>query len=154
MGAWAFVKELLGFGVVEKTADNLLDKDKGILVKIGGYVNDLTLTDEERRKYAREAADASAKFVASTLGESTVRSRTRRSIALDWIRVELFLVLAGVTAYPYDKEYAAFIFAVATCNLMFWGTCSVIAFFFGGYYMNHSDVVEAVKKKLPGGSGK
>ena len=120
---------------VEKAADNLLDKDSGLLVRMGGFVNDLSLTDEERIKYAQKAADAAAEFTKATLSESTTRSKTRRSIAVDWIRVQLFMLVSCFVVVFYDSDKAAQLWQIATSDVMLWGTLSVLAFFFGGYYL-------------------
>jgi len=34
----------------EKAVDNLMDKDKGLLVRMGGWVNDMSYTDQEKAK--------------------------------------------------------------------------------------------------------
>ena len=132
---------------VEKAADNLLDKDKGLLVRVGGFVNDLNLTDEERIKYAKQCADAAAEFTKNSLSESTTRSRTRRRIAINWIQVQLFMLLTCFVSVFFDEHLAKQLWEIATSEVMLWGTLSVLAFFFGGYYLKGG--------KLPtiGGSG-
>jgi len=43
--AMNFLGKLFG---TDKAVDNLLDKDKGLLVRTGGWVNDLSYTDAEK----------------------------------------------------------------------------------------------------------
>ena len=130
------IASLFTGSTIEKSADNLLDKDKGLLVRVGGFVNDLNLSDEERVKYAQKTADAAAKFAVDTLGENTERSKTRRRIAVDWIRVQLFMLISVFVVAAFDAAQAKFLFEIATSEIMFWGTMGVMTFFFGGYYLN------------------
>ena len=142
------VSTLLFGGSASKTAENLLDKENGLLVQVGGFVNDLHLSDSERLEYNKQIADAAAEFSKSTMSENTVRSRTRRAIAIAWIRVELFLVLLSVASWPYSEEYAAFVFSIAVSTLMLGGTWAVIGFFFGGYYLKGGSASHVFEKAL------
>lgn len=136
MSIWKSIVSVFSGSTIEKSADNLLDKDKGLLVRVGGFVNDLSLSDEERVKYAQKTADAAAKFAVDTLGENTERSKTRRRIAVDWIRVQLFMLISVFVVAAFDAAQAKFLFEIATSEIMFWGTMGVMTFFFGGYYLN------------------
>lgn len=136
MSIWKSIAGLFTGTAIEKSADNLLDKDKGLLVRVGGFVNDLNLSDEERVKYAQKTADAAAKFAVDTLGENTQRSLTRRRIAVDWIRVQLVMLICVFIMAAYDADKAKILFEIATSEIMFWGTMGVMTFFFGGYYLN------------------
>lgn len=118
----------------EKTVDNLLDKDSGILVKVGGFINDLHLSDAEKAELAKKTGDAIAKFAVDTMSESTVRSKTRRTIAVEWIRVQLFMLLATFAMVSHDQSKAKVMWDIATSEIMFWGTMAVLGFFFGAYY--------------------
>ena len=118
-----------------KTVDDILDKDSGLLVKFGGWVNDLNYTDAERAKTMADVAGSAAEFVKSTMSESTERSKTRRSISIMWIKFKLFLVAITVIAFPIDTKAAEFYWKVATSNVMLFGTISVLVFFFGAHVM-------------------
>lgn len=126
----------------EKTVDNLLDKDNGILVRVGGFINDLHLSDAERAELAKKTGDAIAKFAVDTLGENTERSKTRRTIAVEWIRAQLTMMILVFVMAPFDADTAKMLFNIATSEIMFWCTMAVMGFFFGGYYLNSA--------KLPG----
>tara|TARA_R100001086_G_scaffold238166_1_gene162724 strand:+ start:731 stop:1192 length:462 start_codon:yes stop_codon:yes gene_type:complete len=143
MSFWAKVAGLFTGNTAEKTVDNLLDKDRGLLVRVGQYVNDLQLTAEEKLRYTMQNAEAVAEFVKSTLGESTERSKARRQIAVMIIRIEMALVLASAGMYPIDKDAAQFYLDLATSSLMMSITLAVIAFFFGGYYLRTSQTPPA-----------
>jgi len=67
------------------------------------------------------------------LSESTVRSQTRRTLAQDWIKVQLGLILVTAITIPLDKPIAKELFALTTCDIMTYGTGAIIVFFFGAY---------------------
>jgi len=116
-----------------KVVDDVFDKDDGLLSKAGGFINDLSYTDAEKAKDHAGLAKAVSTHIASTLSESTVRSRTRRRIAEVWIRVQLGLMLMVAICIPFNKVFAKDYFDLATCDIMLYGTGSIIVFFFGAY---------------------
>jgi len=121
-----------------KAVDNVLDKDNGLLTQAGEWIGNLSYTDEEKAESRERLNSGLVDYIKSTLSESTVRSKTRRFVAIMWISVELFLVLLTCASAPFDIELAKFYWSVATSELMFWGTMSVIGFFFGPYMIgNH-----------------
>jgi len=116
-----------------KIATDVFDKDGGLLAKAGGFINDLHYSDVEKARDAFKIGEAVTKFVETTLQESTERSKTRRVIATLWIKVQLALVLMTAICIPFKEELAIKYFELATCNVMLWGTGSIICFFFGAY---------------------
>lgn len=116
-----------------KAADDILDKDKGLLKQAGEWIGNQQFTAEEQSEARREVMKAGAQFVSSTLGESTERSKTRREVAIRWITVQLGLVLLVAVVAPFNMELAKFYFELATSELMLWGTIGVLTFFFGPY---------------------
>jgi len=121
------------FQAAPKVVDDVFDKDAGLLTKAGGFINDLSYTDAEKAKGYIDLCKAVSDHVASTLSESTVRSVTRRSIAVLWVKVQLALVLMTAIYIPFDKTVAKSFYELATCDVMFWGTGSIVVFFFGAY---------------------
>lgn len=121
-----------------KVVDNVLDKDNGLLAQAGEWLGNASYTEEEKAESRERLNQGLAEYVKSTLSENTVRSRTRRFVAVVWISVELFLVLLTCAAAPLNIKLAEFYWTIATSELMFWGTMSVIGFFFGPYMIgNH-----------------
>ena len=63
--------------------------------------------------------------------------RSRRNIAILWIKAQLGLILMVAMAISADAilgtNMKADFFDLATCNVMVWGTGSIIIFFFGAY---------------------
>lgn len=119
-----------------KTVDDVFDKDSGLLSQAGAWIGNMQFTDEEQSEAKAELNKGVATFVASSLSENTVRSKTRRTIAKLWICVELFLVLLTCAIAPFNTELAKFYWSIATSELMFWGTMAIISFFFGSYMLN------------------
>ena len=117
----------------EKAQDNVLDKDNGLLAQVGGWIGNMNFTEEEAAEMNAKTAAAVVDYAKSTLSENTTRSKARRAIAIMWIKVELFLILASVVATMFDDTKGKFIFEVATSNVMFGGTTAIIIFFFGSY---------------------
>ena len=117
----------------EKTRDDILDKDNGLLAQVGGWIGNMNLTQEEVIEFNQKTVTSVHGFVQATLSENTERSKTRRSIAVMWIQTELFLILASVIVGMFDPTKAQFIFNVATSNVMLSGTTAIIIFFFGSH---------------------
>ena len=118
-----------------KTVDDIMDKDSGLLVKFGGFVNDLHYSDAEKAAAMADVVSGASEFVKSTMSENTERSKTRRSIAIYWIKFQLGLVALTVAAYPFDPALAEFYWNVSTSKIMLFGTMSVIIFFFGAHVL-------------------
>ncbi len=118
---------------IAKTADDIFDKDKGLLHQVGGWIGSMSLTPEEVLKYNATTVTSVQEFVAATLSESTERSKTRRSIAILWIKAHLGIILMCCIAAPWDKELAQFYFDLATSTLMLTVTTAITIFFFGSH---------------------
>jgi hypothetical protein len=129
-----------------KTVDDILDSDKGLLVKFGGFVNDLHYSDAEKAAAMADVVSGASEFVKSTMGESTERSKTRRAIAIYWIKFQLGLVALTVAAYPFDRSLAEFYWKVSTSKIILFVTMSVIIFFFGAHVLRIYNPLGGTKK--------
>lgn len=121
------------FGWGEKTADNVLDKDNGLLTQVGGWIGGLNLTQEEVMEQNAKTVTSVQGFVKDTLSENTERSKTRRSIAVLWIKAQLSIVLMCCISAPWNMELAEFYFKLATSALMITVTTAICIFFFGSH---------------------
>ena len=130
--AWLSAVSNLIFGA-PKLVEDVFDKKDGLLVKAGGFINDLSYTEAEKARDMAALAKEVTEHIKSTLAESTARSLTRRSISILWIRAQLGLILLVAICVPLNTEWAKSLFELATCNIMVWGTGSMIIFFFGAY---------------------
>jgi F0F1-type ATP synthase membrane subunit a len=121
------------FSWSDKVADNVLDKDKGLLAQVGSWVGNMNLTKEEVIEFNAKTVSSVQSFVKATLSESTERSKTRRAIAVLWIKTQLAIVLMCCIAAPFDLELAKFYFDLATSTLMITVTTAICIFFFGSH---------------------
>lgn len=120
---------------VDNTVNNLMDKDTGLLTQFGNWVGGMNYTAEEQAEANKAMVDGAAKFVVDTLSENTVRSKTRRDIAVLWIKVQLTMIGVVFLVAPIDLDLAKFYAEITFGTLMISGTLSVLAFFFGGHYL-------------------
>ena len=117
----------------DKVVDNVLDKDDGLLAQVGNWVGNMNLTQEEVIEFNAKTVTSVQDFVKATLSESTERSKTRRSIAVLWIKAQLGIVLMCCIAAPWDMALADFYFKLATSTLMITVTTAICIFFFGSH---------------------
>ena len=117
----------------KKTIDDVFDSEKGLLVKFGGFVNDLKLTDEEVIKHNAKVITDVQKFVKDTMDESLGRSKSRRTLAEVWYALQITTIIVIVIAAPFDMELAEFYFGLASSTIMFSVTTAITIFFFGSH---------------------
>lgn len=99
-------------------------------------MDDWKFTEEERARYNKEAADAMALFAKETLTESTERSASRREVARLVIYLYLLICVVGLVFLFINTDVVKLI--IEFCNEMYLTAAfiAIIAFFFGGYYMD------------------
>lgn len=117
----------------QKNVDNVLDKDDGLLTKVGGWVGNMKLTKEEVTEFNAKTVANVHTFVNATLSESTERSKTRRSIAILWMKLQVSIIIMCCIAAPWDRELAEFYFKLGTSTLMVTVTTAICIFFFGSH---------------------
>lgn len=99
---------------------------------VTGGVDKSFFSQEERADLNRGIADAQVDFIKTTVSENSVRSITRRYLAIAIVGVFLLLLIAAAVAYAFSADYAKFLLELAlTLNTL---VMMVAAFFFGGYY--------------------
>jgi len=115
-----FIKGMLNAETVFETVANGVDK--------------LAFTAEEKAELNKELAGKMADFTKDTLSENSIRSKTRRFVAIAVTAVFLALVLLYVgllyVGFPVT-ELKELIFESPLSNAFI----MVLAFFFGGYYL-------------------
>lgn len=116
-------------------ADNVLDKDNGLLTQFGSWIGNANYTEEEQAEGRMLVMTGAAKFTVDTMSEGTVRSKARREIAILWIKAQLILIFWVMVVAPFNIELAKFYATIVFGSLMIFGTMSVIVFFFGPYML-------------------
>lgn len=104
----------------------------------------LAFTKEEKADFNLTMADKLAAFAENTLSENTIRSKTRRHVALLVTYTFLVLVLAAIVMHFIDAEKSKFIAEIVKDSPISTAFVMVLAFFFGGYYMKG---ISLTKKK-------
>lgn len=116
------------FGI-KKGSAKVLDT----ITSLAGMASKYSFTNEERAEFNKSMADATVEFAKETANENTVRSVTRRKVATGIIYTWLFLIVSAAYGWLYNPEWAKHLISVIV--LMTGAALSVVAFFFGGYYL-------------------
>ena len=130
----------------EKIAENILDKDNGLLTQVGGWIGNMNYTAEEKAKFTERLNLGVSNFVEMTLTENTERSKSRRAVAIMWIKVQLAMILIIMMVAPLDMELAKFYVTIAFGTLMVSGTLAILGFFFGSHML--SSHISSTKLKV------
>jgi len=114
-----------------KMANDVFDKDNGLLSQIGGYIGNKNFTEEERAEMDATESKAIRKFVVDTLDENTERSKARRDIAVLVIKFYLLVLFMSGMTYPVNKEWSAMWLSIAATPGLAILVAGVAGFFFG-----------------------
>lgn len=124
-----------------KNKDKIIDTALGAVKGIGKFIDEQRFTTEEAAIFNKGTAEASAQFVKDTLSENTARSKTRRSIAVDYVRFFCIMVVCIIIIKITEQyvpgltgaaEYAKGVIVDFNLHYAF---LTIIAFFFGGHYL-------------------
>jgi len=107
--------------------------DTGLeLAKKGASGIDMLFYTSEEKEIARKEWFAMVlKSENANQEQATVRSVTRRTIAQQFIKVYLFLILAEVVIYKLDPAWASHIFEML--KIVSYCVVPIVVFFFGSY---------------------
>ena len=111
-------------------SDKAMDTANSVLDGIKNGVDAIVFTDEEKAEYRQEGYKLWLKVLETTREESSVRSLTRRYIALLLVVAYTLLTFLAVVAYQFDSEFAAFVFSVAESKFGIMAL-GVATFYFG-----------------------
>jgi len=136
MSWWTAAKALLAGS--PKVVDDIFDRENGIAVQAGKFLGGLHFSDQEKSEAHAKLTDKVLAHVEATAGENTVKSKTRRELAVKWISFQLHLV--GLTVmcvplaiFPEGKLMFGMMLKITLSWLMVGGTVTVMAYFFGTY---------------------
>lgn len=135
-----------------KIVDNIFDKDKGLLTQVGQWVGHQQLTDEEKLIFNADMSKAVQGFAVATLSENTDRSKARRIIAVEWFKLQVWLIKLNVLCVLIDylivelrggESSLANSIAAIAFSPMLWGiTGAVSVFFFGSHLLRSSKLAK------------
>ena len=119
----------------KKAVSNILDKDDGLLAKVGAHIGNKKFTEEERREMDLKEVAMIQEFVKNTMSESSARSQSRRFTTFSWIGLQISLFVCCAASAPFDLELSEYYFKLATNNVLLMGTTAIIAFFYGSHLL-------------------
>lgn len=134
----------------QKAVDNLLDSDKGLLVKAGSWVGKLNYTKEEQADGDLKTRDWGLRQLEALAPFKVVQRILAFTIAFIWAFIALNLVLA-IWIKVYTRELAVFngqqvwlsidavtpLFELATSDYILWPTLVVFGLYFTGGVIPH-----------------
>lgn len=116
-----------------KTIDDVFDRENGHLAKVGGWVDGLNFSQQERAEMNAGIAAGVRQFAVDTLSENTDRSKARRNIAEFWMQFYgLMIFMCGMT-YPIDPEWSRVWLTLCTSVSVAGLVASISIFFFGSH---------------------
>ena len=131
-----------------KVVDNVFDMEKGLLAQVGGWVGRQSFSKEEQALHDKGMNAAIQSFAVATMGENTDRSKARRTIAVEWFKLQIWLIKLSVLSVFLDyliielrggESSLTESITTITFSPMLWGiTGAVSVFFFGSHMLRSS----------------
>lgn len=113
------------------TVETTVETGASLLKSAASGIDKMFYTEEER-------ADAKVKFYelwlksqAQAASESPIRGITRRLIAVPWMFLQMFLILATISGYFFDQKFSILCVDIMRENI--WITGTIVVFYFGPY---------------------
>lgn len=127
----------------DKAVDNILDKDSGLLAKAGDWLGNQQFTDEEKAEHRLRTREWGLKQIEALEPFKVVQRILAFVVIAVWAMLALNCV-AGIwfDALHSDSDLAAKMLALASNDVIFWPTVSVLSLYCSG------GVVESIKRKL------
>ena len=113
------------------SAPKVVDTATDLLEKGASGIDKLFFTDEEKADMAKAVMDQWLKVQAAVADEGTTRSITRRIIACAFTGTFLTSLIAAAIAFPFNADYAAYLYAIA--RELGTPVTTIIIFYFGYY---------------------
>ena len=120
----------------DKAIDNLLDKDQGLLVRAGGWVDGLSHTDQEKAEDVQKTRDWGIRQLEALEPFKIVQRILAFAAALFWIIVGINVLVALWVDANTDIVIADKMMAFAFSDYVFWPVVTVFGLYFGGGVIN------------------
>ena len=120
----------------DKAIDNLLDKDQGLLVRAGGWVDGLSHTDQEKAEDVQKTRDWGIRQLEALEPFKIVQRILAFAAALLWIIVGINVLVALWVDANTDIVIADKMMAFAFSDYVFWPVVTVFGLYFGGGVIN------------------
>ena len=141
------ISKFKGLFKTSKSIDDVLDKENGHLAKFGGWIGNMSYTEEDKAEGMAKLRESVQKFAVDTLAENTDRSKTRREVAVFVIKFYcVCLFMSGVT-YPIESGWSAVWLTISTSVGLVGLVSGVGIFFFGTHAMRSYQNKKSEDKK-------
>ena len=100
-----FFGKLLG---TDKAIDRVGSIAEKTITGIGSWIDKRKFTDQERAEYSVKGLDMYIRINETLATENTIRSITRRYLALAIIGVFLMIIIFSIAIFRFDPEWSAF----------------------------------------------
>jgi len=125
-----FLGKLFG---TDKAVDNLLDKDKGLLVRTGGWVNDLSYTDAEKAENQLLVKQWGIKQLEALEPFKIVQRIIAFAVTSLWLIVGINVIVAvWVEAIYPGIQVRERMIEFAMSDFVFWPVLAVLSLYMGG----------------------
>lgn len=125
MGWLTAIKAMLG---TPKTINTAVETGAKITDGIIAGLDKIWYTEEEKAEGRQKGSETLLKFWEVIANENTEQSKARRELARMTFKVYFSLLLMSVAVWGFSKEYAAFIFSVASVLTILVGGIGAIYF--------------------------
>lgn len=116
-----------------KAIDDVLDKDKGLLVRAGGWVNDLSYTEAEKAAAAKETRDWGLRQLTALEPFKIVQRVIAFATMGIWALVAINVMAAiWVEAFFPAVKAKESMFALAVSDYIFWPVVAVLSLYMSG----------------------
>ena len=116
----------------EKAINDITDKQDGLLVRAGGWVNDLSYTDAEKAKNALEVRKWGLNQLEALAPFKIVQRVLAFAIAFIWSFVALNVIISiWFGSEPTQQKFIEFAFS----DFIFWPVTVCFGLYFGGGFL-------------------
>jgi len=123
----------MGFFDIFKTSTKAVDTATGLIDAAKDGIDKLFYTDEEKAEQGAKFYDNWLQMVTLMVDTESIRSITRRYLAVSVIGVWLYLIVLGTATFIFGgasaEKSAEFVFKVVSS--MDWQVIAIIGFYFG-----------------------
>jgi len=130
------------FGIFKKSDKDKLSPEK-VFDTISSGIDKSILTRQEKAGVVIKTLNTQLEWFKLTANENTVKSKTRRYIAVMFVAVFLLLLVFSAAIYKFDKDWAAHVWELSKTIAPYVGAISI--FYFGYYAVNQ--VIDTMKSR-------
>lgn len=120
----------------EKASENVLDKDNGLAVRAGGWIDGLSYTAQEKAEMTLEFAKVGAERLKQLEPFKVVQRILAFATMFFWIFVGMNVVVAIWIDSLYGTAVAPQMLEFAFSDYVFWPVVTIFSLYFGGGLVN------------------